>query len=100
MPATVATVEFDWDRGLQLRIEPIRSVEFARAEFGRTLADARAFVLDVDCNACGTAASVTQPCADCGIPTCSCNTDSHDETVWFCPGCTRLACTNRCCQPD
>lgn len=101
MTATTATVEFDWNTGMQLRVEPIRSVEFARAEFGATLADARAFVLAVDCNECGTAASSTEPCVGCGVPTCSCNADPHDDTLWLCTECTpRVACGCRDCDPD
>src|SRR4051812_32806147 len=100
MTATVAIVEFDWDRGLQLRTYPMGTVADARAEHGRTLADARAFVLDVACTECGTEAHLTQPCADCGVPTCGCNPHSHREDLWFCPGCTRQACQCRECQPD
>jgi hypothetical protein len=99
MSATVAitTTRFG-ARTHRLVTFPMTSVEQAREEFGATLADAKAFVLEASCTECGVEACSTQPCESCGAPTCGCLTGPHHDGMWFCEDCQPPACFGRCCE--
>ena len=76
--------------GLSLHYFPMGSVDSAREEFGPTLEDAQSFVAGVTCNDCGEEAGTAEECRDCGVPTCLCFRDPHDDDVRFCKDCSRV----------
>lgn len=89
--------------GVRVHLVPLTSVDFAREEFGTTLADAQAFVLTTACTACGMTNDEVhvdgRECQDCGIQACAClvTEDPHDTDVLWCTGCQRV-CGGYCCN--
>lgn len=89
--------------GVRLHLVPLTSVDFAREEFGASLADARAFVLTTCCTECGmdadAATSPLRECYGCGIQACDClvSEDAHGGDAVFCNDC-RLVCGGYCCN--
>ena len=104
MTAETAMVTHTYDSSYRPHLAlirfPMRTPAEAREEFGATLADAKAFVLETTCTECATEACSTTSCGDCGAPTCACHTDPHDDDRWFCADCQPPACLGRCCDDD
>lgn len=82
---------------------PLTSVDFAREEFGPTLADAQAFVEGTCCTGCAMSAEESRvegrTCHSCGIQACDClvSEDAHSTDVFWCTGC-RPVCGGYCCN--
>lgn len=102
-PTMTAQVIPLWYGGVQTIFRPMTSVDFAREEFGATLAEAQAFVLETCCTVCGMSndeVNVTdRACRGCGIAACDClvSEDGHSDDVFWCNGC-RPACGGYCCN--
>lgn len=87
--------------GVRVHLVPLTSVDFAREEFGTTLADAQAFVLSTACTGCGMTnddVSVRE-CYDCGARGCDCAlvSDAHSPDTYFCNDHARV-CGGYCCN--
>lgn len=78
---------------------PMTSVELAREEFGASLADAQAFVLNTCCTGCGQSAEEAKECRSCGVQLCDCALFTEHDNEQACTDCYR-PCYGRCCYED